>query len=123
MTILILAAERDNTADRMVSVLKQREVSFARVDTSWFPQSASLDAELRDGRWVGSLEAAGRRISLEGLRAVWYRSPSAFRFPEELSATERHWAMGEAKLGLGGGSRVAPGALGEQPEPQCRCRV
>jgi hypothetical protein len=102
VSILILAAERDITADRMVSVLKAREVPFARIDTAWFPQAASLDPEFRDGRWVGSLEAAGRRITLEGLRAVWYRSPSALRFPDELSATERHWAMGEAKLGIGG---------------------
>lgn len=102
MSILILAAELDITADRMVSVLKQREVPFARVDTAWFPQEANLDAEFRDGRWKGSLTAAGRKITLEGLRSVWYRSPSTFRFPDELSATERHWAMGEAKLGLGG---------------------
>jgi hypothetical protein len=102
VTILILAAERDITSDRMVSVLKRRAVPFARVDTEWFPRSAALHAEFREGRWVGSLDAAGRRITLEGLRAVWYRSPSAFRFPDELSATERHWAMGEAKLGLGG---------------------
>jgi ATP-grasp ribosomal peptide maturase len=100
--ILILAAERDITADRMVSMLKHRAVPVARVDTAWFPGAASVDAEFRNGRWVGSLEAAGRRIALEGLRSVWYRSPSAFTFSPDLSATERRWAMTEAKLGLGG---------------------
>jgi ATP-grasp ribosomal peptide maturase len=102
MTVLILAAERDITADRMVSVLKRRDVPFARLDTAWFPQSATVDVGFRDGRWTGSLEAAGRRITLEGLRSIWYRSPSAFQFPPELSEAERHWAMGEAKLGIGG---------------------
>lgn len=102
MTVLILASECDLTADHMVTVLKKRAVSIARVDTAWFPRRASLDAEFRRGRWQGTLQVGGRTVALEGLRSVWYRSPSAFQFPPELSETERHWAMGEAKLGLGG---------------------
>jgi ATP-grasp ribosomal peptide maturase len=102
MTVLILAPERDFTADRMVKALEDRDVPVARVDTAWFPQRASIDAELRDGRWVGTLSAGGRAIALEGLRSAWYRSPGAFGFPAELSATERNWAMSETKLGLGG---------------------
>lgn len=102
MTVLILAPERDFTADRMVKALEERDVPVARVDTACFPQRASIDAWLREGRWVGTLSAGGRDIALEGLRSVWYRSPSAFDFPAELSATERHWAMSETKLGLGG---------------------
>jgi len=102
VTVLILAPERDITADRMVTVLKKRAVPTARVDTAWFPQRASLAAEFHGGRWHGTLLAGGRTIALEGLRSVWYRSPSTFRFDDELSPTERRWAMTEAKLGLGG---------------------
>jgi ATP-grasp ribosomal peptide maturase len=102
MTVLILAPELDFTADRMVKALEDRAVSVARVDTAWFPQRASVDAELRDGRWMGTLSAGGRVIALEDLRSIWYRSPGAFTFPAELSPTERHWATTEAKLGLGG---------------------
>ncbi|MGB8960504.1 MAG: hypothetical protein WCC38_00910 [Pseudonocardiaceae bacterium] len=90
MTVLILAPERDFTADRMVKALEDRDVPVARIDTAWFPQRASIDAELRDGRWVGTLSAGGRAIALEGLRSAWYRSPGAFGFPAELSATERN---------------------------------
>jgi ATP-grasp ribosomal peptide maturase len=102
MTVLILAAERDFTADRMVTALGERGTQIARVDTAWFPLRATLGAEFRGGRWSGTLGAGGWRIALEGLRSIWYRSPSAFQFPPELTETERHWAMGEAKLGLGG---------------------
>jgi ATP-grasp ribosomal peptide maturase len=102
VTVLILAPERDITADRMVTVLGRRAVHTARVDTAWFPQRAGFDAEFRGGRWRGTLRAGGRTIALEGLRSVWYRSPSAFRFGDALSATERRWAITEAKLGLGG---------------------
>ncbi|WP_112273541.1 ATP-grasp ribosomal peptide maturase [Lentzea terrae] len=102
MTVLILAPELDITADRMVKVLEGREVPVARVDTAWFPQRASIDAELRNGQWMGTLSAGGRVIALEELRSIWYRSPGAFALPAELSPTERHWAMTETKLGLGG---------------------
>lgn len=51
---------------------------------------------------MGTLSAGGRRIVLDGLRSTWYRSPAAFRFAAELPPTERHWAMTEAKLGVGG---------------------
>jgi len=102
MTVLVLAPERDFTADRMVVALERRGTPVARVDTAWFPRHADIDARLRNGRWVGTLSAHGRTISLEGLRSVWYRNPSAFAFPAELSATERSWAMSESKLGLGG---------------------
>ncbi|WP_410659567.1 ATP-grasp ribosomal peptide maturase [Amycolatopsis sp. lyj-112] len=102
MTVLVLAPERDFTADRMVAALERRGTPVARVDTAWFPRHCSIDARLRNGRWVGTLSAHGRTIALEGLRSVWYRSPSAFSFPAEMSATERNWAMSETKLGLGG---------------------
>lgn len=102
MTVLILAPELDLTADRMVKALEDRAVPVFRLDTAWFPQKAGIAAELRNGRWVGTVSAAGRTVELEGLRSIWYRSPSAFDFPEGMSPTERHWAMSEAKLGLGG---------------------
>jgi ATP-grasp ribosomal peptide maturase len=102
MTVLILASELDITADHMVALLKKHEVPVVRMDTAWFPQLAGVDAEFRDGRWQGALHVRDRTIALEGLRSIWYRSPSAFQFPPGLTETERHWAMSEAKLGLGG---------------------
>ncbi|GAA3012106.1 ATP-grasp ribosomal peptide maturase [Actinokineospora diospyrosa] len=102
MTVLILAPELDLTADRMVDALQDRAVPVVRLDTAWFPQHVSIDAELRHGRWVGSLSTAGRTVRLEALRSIWYRSPTAFTFAEGMSPTERQWAMTEAKLGFGG---------------------
>lgn len=102
MTVLILTTERDINADRMVRALVDRDVPVFRVDVGWFPQHLTLDAELRDGRWVGRLATAHREVALEELRSIWYRSPSAFEFPSTMSATERRHAQHEAKLGLGG---------------------
>lgn len=102
MTVLILAGELDVSVDQMVLALRERDVSVCRVDTVWFPAQLSIDAELRDGRWQGRLRAPGRDIELVGLRSVWYRSPTTFQFPPELSGAERHHAFLEAKYGLGG---------------------
>ncbi len=102
MTVLILAAELDVNADRMVRALGDRGVPVFRADMGWFPQQLALDAEFRNGRWVGRLATPYREVALEELRSVWYRSPSAFRFPVQLSGTERQHAQHEAKLGVGG---------------------
>lgn len=102
MSVLILATERDISADRMVRALADRDVPVFRTDLSWFPRQLTLDAELRDGRWVGRLATPYREVALEQLRSIWYRSPSAFRFPAAMSSTERRHAQHEAKLGLGG---------------------
>ena len=81
VTVLILAGERDVRADRMVCALGDRGMPVFRADLGWFPQQLTLDAELRDKRWVGRLVTPHREVALEELRSVWYRSPSTFRFP------------------------------------------
>jgi ATP-grasp ribosomal peptide maturase len=102
MTVLILAAEFDVSADQMVLELRDREVPVCRVDTSWFPTQLSIEAQLYQGRWRGRLRAPRQDIELEGLRSVWYRSPTTFQFAPQLSNAERHHAFLEAKFGLGG---------------------
>jgi len=102
MTVLILADEFDVSADQMVIALQERAVPVCRIDTGWFPSRLALDAELHDGHWVGRLRTPARCVELEEIRAVWYRSPTAFRFPTALSGPERHHAFMEAKFGLGG---------------------
>ena len=102
MTVLVLASEFDVSADRMVLALADHDAPVFRVDTAWFPTGLSVDAELRDGRWVGRLSTPYRSAELEGLRSIWYRSPTAYRFPGELSPAERQHAFMEAKFGLGG---------------------
>jgi ATP-grasp ribosomal peptide maturase len=102
VTVLILAAERDLSADVMVRLLDERGVAVFRADVGWFPQRLALDAELHDGRWIGRLATAHREVPLQDIRSVWYRSPSSFRFPCAMSQVERRHAGHEAKLGLGG---------------------
>jgi ATP-grasp ribosomal peptide maturase len=102
VSVLILARDFDPTADRMVSVLGERGVEVFRVNTAWFPTRVQVSVELRDTRWCGVLTTPRGGLDLEGVHAVWYRSPEAYRMPPELSPAEAHHARVETKYGLGG---------------------
>ncbi|GAA1272852.1 ATP-grasp ribosomal peptide maturase [Pseudonocardia aurantiaca] len=102
MTVLVLAPERDPTADRMVRELGRREVPVVRLDTAWFPDTVRLDADLASAAWDGTLRVRDRVVRLGDVRSVWYRSSSAFGLPSSLTPVERQWASTEGKLGLGG---------------------
>lgn len=107
-TVLILAAEKDATADHVAAELASRAVPVLRTDTADFPARLTLAAAL-DGRgtWGGSLRAAdgtGRSASVEldDIRSVYYRHPGQFRLPGGMSPPERAFAFNEARRGFGG---------------------
>lgn len=102
MTVLVLSEELDLTADRVVVELSRRGVAVFRVDTAWFPTRLTLAAELRGDRWRGVLRTREREVPLDSVRSVWYRRPTAFRFPAGMSQPERRHAGWEAKFGMGG---------------------
>lgn len=102
MSVLVLSEDFDPTVDPVIDELRRRGVEVFRCDTAWFPARMSLSAELGDGRWAGSLVTDDRCVSLLDLRSVWYRRPTAFVFPDEMSGPERRHAAWEAKLGFGG---------------------
>ena len=102
MAVLLLAEEHDPSADVVVLALEDRGVEVHRLDTAWFPQSMILDARHDGDRWSGTLRTAYRRVPLDSITAVWYRSPTAFRFPPGMNAAERAHANLEAKFGVGG---------------------
>jgi ATP-grasp ribosomal peptide maturase len=102
MSILILAEERDSSADRMVLALQDRGAEVHRLNTAWFPTQLSISAQLRGGRWTGHLCTEHHVIDLEEIQAVWYRSPKAYRFPPGLNTVENEHAKVEAKYGFGG---------------------
>lgn len=102
MTVLVLSPEMDLTADRVVAELTHRDVPVVRMDTAWFPTRLTLDARLDQQRWAGELRTGRRSVDLADLRSVWYRSPTAFRFPTGMSQPERRHAGWEAKFGVGG---------------------
>lgn len=102
MSVLILADEQDFTADAMVRAVQARGVEVHRLNLGWFPAQLSITAELRGSAWIGKLHTPYRDVALEDIQAVWYRSPTGFQIPGELSMQERRHCYTEAKLGIGG---------------------
>lgn len=111
MTVLVLAAELDRTADGVVHGLSERGVPVVRLDLSWFPQRLTLDAEFQDGIWRGCLRTEHHTVELAEIRSVWVRTPSSFRMPEHMSTVERAFAKREAKLGVAGVLLALPDVL------------
>jgi ATP-grasp ribosomal peptide maturase len=118
VTVLILAGESDGQADLVVRALGERDVPVFRVDTARFPAQLDNDVELGGTGWVGRLVTPRHTVELEHVRSVWTRSPSAFRFPDALSPTERRWVAAESKYGLGGVLACLPALYVNHPNRQ-----
>lgn len=120
MTVLVVAGERDRTANDVVRALGASGIDVARIDTGWFPQRMTLDAEFTNGRWTGELRIPSRAVALDELRAIWYRSPTTFVLPDGMSSAEREFARREGKLGLGGVLTALPVLAVNDPHSAAR---
>ena len=79
--ILALAERGDWPTDRVVHTLTERGAEVFRMDTAEFPQDVALDARIgATHSWAGSLVTPDRDADLSRVRAVYYRTPTAFRF-------------------------------------------
>jgi hypothetical protein len=101
-TALVVADDRDETADRVCTVLRERAVPVFRFDTADFPGRVQLHAVLNDGMWTGHLSRHDERLDLAGVRSVFLRRPRPFEVPAHLTVTERWHAATESRYGLGG---------------------
>ncbi|MGH3923169.1 MAG: hypothetical protein ACRDTT_09925 [Pseudonocardiaceae bacterium] len=75
---------------------------------------ASLDAS----GWSATLRTERRALNLAEVVGAYYRRPSTWDLPADLSAAERRWSASEARYGFGGVMEVAvpwlnaPAAIG-----------
>jgi ATP-grasp ribosomal peptide maturase len=104
MTVLVLTAPVDITADLVITELAARGVPVVRMDTGAFPADLVLAARTggQHSGWVGSLRDATRWLDLAAVEAVYYRRPRPFRPDPGMSEYEQWWATVEARFGLGG---------------------
>jgi ATP-grasp ribosomal peptide maturase len=121
--VLVVTHDLDPTADYVLRELNHRQVPFWRMDLADFPQQASLTANLRpDGQWCGDLAGPLRGLDLSDLRAVWWRKPTAFRWPDTMTATEQRFAASQAKRSITGILGSLPGVLWvNRPERNADC--
>lgn len=102
--ILVVTSKNDLTADRLVCELTDRNASFARFDLAEFPRALSMSAVLEgaDSHWNGEIRTTCKRVQLSDVQAIYYRRPTGFELPDHLGASDRAFAVAEARRGVGG---------------------
>lgn len=90
--VLVLTAPVDPTADMVVAHLYADGVPFLRLDSAQFPTNATLTGEIgRHGRWCAELNG----VSLEDVRAIYYRRPGRFVFDMSIPLEMVAWREGK----------------------------
>jgi len=104
MNVLVLTRPNDGTAGRVVAELERREVPVVRADVGDFPLEMTVTASLAgtSAGWLGSMKRGGRCLPLDEVQAIYYRRPTAFRFPDDLSPEQQRFARAEARRGMAG---------------------
>ncbi|MEV7341997.1 ATP-grasp ribosomal peptide maturase [Streptomyces sp. NPDC093544] len=99
MTVLILTAEQDVTADMVVAKLHEQGVPMVRLDPADVPGKAVLSADYAHGDFDGYLSVNGHVLSMGGLRSVWVRRPGE---PAAHAADPSPWLTAETRQALFG---------------------
>jgi len=99
MTVLILTAEQDVTADMVVAKLHEQGVPMVRLDPADVPGKAVLSADYAHGDFDGYLSVNGHVLSMGGLRSVWVRRPGE---PAAHAADASPWLTAETRQALFG---------------------
>jgi len=101
--ILVLTNENDRTADRVIAELRRRVHPVCRFDLSDFPCRLSVTGHFDSGAgWLGTIRTEDGLIELGDVKAIYYRRPTAFSFPDGIAGSDLVFATAEARRGLGG---------------------
>jgi ATP-grasp ribosomal peptide maturase len=101
VTVVVFSHWFDPTADHVVAELNRREIPVFRCDGADFPQRLTMAATL-EGTWTGTLRNQTRTVELREVSGIFYRRPTDFEFPADMSGQARRWSTHEARIGFGG---------------------
>ncbi|MFF0160789.1 ATP-grasp ribosomal peptide maturase [Streptomyces sp. NPDC005263] len=119
MTVLILTSEEDVTADMVVVHLNATGVPVVRLDPADLTGEVALSGEYVHGAFRGHLSAAGRLVSIGGLRSVWVRRPGV---PAVRAAAPSSWLTEESTQALYGMLRSSDARWMNHPDAARRAR-
>ncbi|MFF1817684.1 ATP-grasp ribosomal peptide maturase [Kribbella sp. NPDC058245] len=101
----------DPTADLVIEELNERDVPVVRFDSSDFPTSLGISADINGLRgWRGWLRTPSRLADLTAVRSLYFRRPNDFDF-SRLDPQAARFAAAQARFGLGGLLADLPGCL------------
>ncbi|MBB5837104.1 ATP-grasp ribosomal peptide maturase [Kribbella italica] len=101
--VLVLTCADDPTSDVVVGELNQRGVPVVRCDPAdVLAGGLEVSATFGEQRMGGRLRTESRALDLAAVRAVYYRRPSSYVAPTELSDQDGRFAREQAKYGMAG---------------------
>lgn len=107
--VLVVTQVDDSTADTVIGQLNKRGVPVVRFDSADFPRQLALAARVGGERGLrGAMRTPSSTVDLAGVRALYYRRPSQFRF-DHLDGQDRRFASLQARYGFGGVLANLPG--------------
>lgn len=121
--VLVLTADVDPTADRVMDQLARRGVPFTRLDPSRFPSELGLTASLDgSGQWSGRISGCPREVDLAALKSIWLRRPGPVGVVEQTSISHESakWCERQASEGLYGVLGALSGACWVNPPDASR---
>jgi ATP-grasp ribosomal peptide maturase len=99
--VLLVSHPKDSTAELVADALRKRgDVRVVWFDVADFP--LSLTCRAVGPPWRTVLDTRGGSVRLDHVSGVLYRRPTQYVFPDAMSDTNRRFAAGEARVGLGG---------------------
>lgn len=94
--IVIVTQLDDPHTDAMILTLREMGHAPIRLNTDDIPQHTSLSMYLGSdaSAWEGGIKihTNDRLIDIDDIRSIWWRRPSEFALPEQLSEQEREFA-------------------------------
>ncbi|MFE9120905.1 MvdC/MvdD family ATP grasp protein [Streptomyces sp. NPDC007172] len=118
MTVLILTAPEDLTADMVVQHFGK--VRVARLDPAEFPGRVELSTSWTAGGVTGRIDDGTHAIDLASVQSVWVRRPGR---PSIQGVEQAAWVAHEAEHALYGALRALPGVRWmNHPDAQAAAR-
>ncbi len=100
--IVIVTDEFDPHADRLILTLRAMGHEPLRIHPADFPSRSHVSFLLQQDQWSGYIQTQTHTIALEEIRSIWWRKPTPYQIPEDLSADERDFVRKELDHALHG---------------------
>lgn len=101
-TVLVISDYGDETVHAVIEQLHRWNATVIHMDIGDFPHQVAIAATITGRQWRGKLVTSESTLELEEVGSVYYRRPTQFVFPDNMSAVDAIFAAAEARQGLGG---------------------
>ncbi|MCD9144380.1 ATP-grasp ribosomal peptide maturase [Streptomyces albireticuli] len=108
--VVVVTRLDDVTADLVIAELNERDVPVVRLDPGDLSSSVTMDVFVGGKGPEGRIATPTRDLDVSQVRAVYWRRPSPYTAPVDVTGAEALWCIDQGRYGLGGVLGSLPGA-------------